>query len=145
MPLELLEPSELDAEDYLDPYDLPDTVDTAVPRTAQDDEPTGHWVARGLIAETCDRLAARPLSLDYIEHPHITFISALMVLPSAHWTTTADGAETVLTAELVLPRTGCRWTLLLDDRIIGTGAGLLPTPCWLADRIETALNEGDLR
>lgn len=149
MPLELLERSDLDPEDFLDSYDLPGTVATTIPRCADDEEPTAYWVARGLLTETCDRLGAEPLSLDYIEHTHTVLISAHVVLPSrlpvSSTANGTDGAETVLTADLVLPRTGCRWTLLLDDHTIGTGAGLLPTPRWLADRIETAYNEDDYR
>ena len=143
MPLELLERSDLDPEDFLDSYDLPDSVDTSIPRTAQLDEPTSHWMAPGLLAETCDRLGAEPLVLDYIENTHTTFISALLVLPSDFPATSVT--EPVLTVDLVLPRTGCRWTLQLNDHTIGSGAGLLPSPRWLADRIETAYNEDDYR
>lgn len=135
MPLELLDRSDLDPEDYLDSYDLPDTVTTTIPLTSQLHEPNAHWLARGLLTETCHRLNAQPRSLDHVEYSNLVFISARVILPSG----------LVLTAELVLPRTGCRWTLRLNDHTIGSGAGLLPTPRWLADRIETAYNEDDYR
>lgn len=53
---------ELSPQDFTSTYPLPDGVESLIPTCAQPDEPGAHWVARGLLVETCARLLARPLS-----------------------------------------------------------------------------------
>ena len=48
---------ELRPDDFR-PYDLPDTLDTNIPTRRVPGEPGIHWVARGLLAETCARCSA---------------------------------------------------------------------------------------
>ena len=67
---------DLAPQDFTPTYSLPDSVEATIPVTAQPDEPGIHWVARGLLAETCARLLARPVSLDHHERRCLTFVSA---------------------------------------------------------------------
>ena len=120
---------ELRAEDFVRSYDLAPTVDSTIPTQARPCEPGAHWVARGLMTETCAQLLGRPVRLEYFEHQHLTYVTAHVSLASTILSSDPLGA--VVAVDLILGRPGGRWALLFTDRLIGTGA-YLPSPRYLA-------------
>ena len=122
----------LSPNDFTSTYPLPDGVESMIPTTAKPDEPGAHWVARGLLVETCARLLARPLSLGYLERRRLTAISATMSLAST--VLSSDPYDVVVTVDLLLDRGSGRWTLTFRDRMIATGPAL-PPPSWLAELV----------
>lgn len=120
---------ELLAADFARPYNLAPTVDSTIPNHVQPDEPGAHWVARGLMAETCAQLLARPVRLEYREHESVTFVSAYVSLASS--ILTSDPLGTVACVDLLIGRASGRWALLSGDRMIGTGSHV-PSPRQLA-------------
>jgi hypothetical protein len=126
----------LRAEDFARSYDLHDGVDADIPLQAQPGEPGIHWVARGLLVETCLQPLGWPLSLGHYHYPAVmTVISVHLSLASTVLST--DGAEVVAAVELLLNRDTGRWGLLFTGRLIDARMHL-PAPAFLADRIAAA-------
>jgi hypothetical protein len=125
---------DLRADDFR-PYQLPLSIAGTIPPIPWPEEPGTHWLARGLMAETCQRLLARPINLEYTEHEHIIFISAVMSLASAVWST--DPLGDLLSADLILVKRTGRWALILQNRMIATGPHV-PPPRYLADLVGAA-------
>ena len=119
-------------QDFTRSYSLADTVEASIPTTAQPGEPGIHWVARGLLSETCERLLADPVSLDCVEKRHTTFVSVSLSLAST--AVAPDRRDVLVTVELLLDRRSGRWGLMFADRLIG-GGRWLPSPSWLAERV----------
>lgn len=136
----LLELPDLRPEDFLNPYDLLDPVDSTIPTSGRPDEPPTHWTARGLLAETCDRLTAHPVSLGVREQSDRTILTATVLLDRDTDPAQEDPHD-ILTVRVELPRTTGHWVLTLNRTVIGEGV-CLPSPRWLADRVETAYREG---
>ena len=127
-------PYDLQADDFRD-YHLPPSLTGDVSPLPRPDEPGTHWLARGLMAETSQRLLARPIALELTEQEHTTSISAVMSLASTVWST--DPLGDLLSADLILiPRTD-RWALILQNRMIATGPDV-PSPRYLADLVHAA-------
>ena len=116
-------------DDFVRSYDLAPTVDSMVSNRAKPGEPGTHWVARGLMVETCVQMLGRPVRLEYSEHEHVTFVSALVSLASSILTSDPLGA--LLSVDLLISRATGRWALLVQDRMIGTGP-CVPSPSHLA-------------
>ena len=123
---------ELSPTDFTSTYPLPAGVESTIPTTAQSDEPGAHWVARGLLVETCARLLARPLSVGYLERRRLTAISATVSLAST--VLSSDPSDVVVTVDLLLDRESGRWALSYRDRMIATGSAL-PPPSWLGELV----------
>ena len=119
---------ELRPDDFR-PYTLPDSLDTSIPTRCVPGEPGIHWVARGLMAETCAQLLGRPISLDLIDHPHTVFVHALISLSSTVLSVEPLGDLT--TVELVVVKQDSRWALIHDNRLLALGIGV-PSPAHLA-------------
>ena len=114
------------------PYDLPDSLDAAIPTHAVPGEPGIHWVARGLIAETCAQLLGRPISLDLLDHPHTVFIHALISLAST--VLSAEPLDDIASVELIVVKQDSRWALIADNRLLAIGVNV-PSPAHLAGLI----------
>ena len=125
-------PDDLDPQDFTGTYPLPDGVEATIPTTAQPGEPGIHWVARGLLTESCARLLARPVSLDYHKRRCLTFVAATMSLAATVLST--DPRDVLATVELLLDRRTGRWVLTFRDRLIATGR-YLPSPSALAELV----------
>ena len=67
--------AELRPDDFRS-YTLPDSLDATIPTGPVPGEPGIHWVARGLMVETCAELLGRPISLDLYDHPHTVWSAA---------------------------------------------------------------------
>ena len=119
---------ELRPDDFR-PYTLPDSLDTTIPTRCVPGEPGIHWVARGLTAETCSQLLARPISLDLLDHPNTVFIHALICLSST--VLSAEPLGDVTAVELVVAKQDSRWALIVDNRLLGLGINV-PSPAHLA-------------
>ena len=135
---------ELIPDHFLRSYDLAPTVDSTVPNRAQPGEPGSHWVARGLLVETCGQLLGRPVRLEYCQHEHLTVISVYVSLACSILTSDPLGA--VISVDLLIGRSTGRWALLVQDRMLGTGPHL-PSPSHLtrlvsADRRAAAKKDG---
>jgi hypothetical protein len=122
-------PYDLQADDFRS-YQLPDSMDATITATAQPGEPAVHWLARGLMAETCQRLLARPVTLQVIEHEHTVFISAVVSLAST--VLSSDPLGDLTSVDLILIKHTARWALMLGDRMIATGQNV-PAPRYLAE------------
>ena len=122
-------PDDLQADDFRT-YQLPDSLDATIPLIAQPGEPGTHWLARGLMAEICPRLLARPVTLQVIEHEHIVFISAVVSLAST--VLSSDPLGDLASVDLVLVKQTARWALMLENRMIATGLHV-PPPRYLAE------------
>ena len=92
-------------------------------------EPGIHWVARGLMVETCAQLLGRPISLDLYDHPHTVFIQALISLSSTVLSTEPLG--NLASVELVVVKQDSRWALIVDNRLLAMGINV-PSPAHLA-------------
>lgn len=136
----LLELPDLRPEDFTHRYDLPDSVDSTIPTSTRPDEPTAHWTARGILAETCDRLTGHPISLGVREQRRSTVLTATVLL-DLDTDPTGEDPRDILTVRVQLSRSTGHWVLTLNRAVIGEGV-LLPSPRWLADRVETAYHEG---
>jgi hypothetical protein len=123
---------DLAPQDFVGTYPLDDSVEATIPTTAQPGEPGIHWVARGLLTETCARLLARPISLDCIQQRHTTFVSAIVSLDST--VLSKDPRDVLVVVDLVLNRRTGRWILTCRDRIIAAG-DCLPSPSHLAELV----------
>jgi hypothetical protein len=132
-------PPELRPEDFTRTYDLPDTLTAGIPTCAQPGEPGSHWVARGLMAECCALLLARPLNLDHIEHPHTLFITATISLAST--VLSSDPVGHVACVDLVVIEHSHQWALILDNRLLAVGRHL-PSPHHLASLVQAAYLAG---
>jgi hypothetical protein len=128
-------PYDLRADDFTRTYDLPESLTANIPPLAQPGEPGAHWLARGLMAETCARMLARPVNLDLIEQPHTIFISALISLAST--VLSSDPLGDVVSIELVLVKHTRQWALIYRDRMIAVGVDV-PAPAYLADLVHAA-------
>jgi hypothetical protein len=126
---------DLAPQDFTPTYSLPDSVEATIPVTAQPGEPGIHWVARGLLTETCARLLARPVSLDHHEGRCLTFVSTTVSMAST--VASPDPRDALATVDLLLDRRSGRWVLTFRDRIVGTG-GCLPSPSSLAELVAVA-------
>lgn len=126
-------PYDLQADDFRS-YQLPDTLDATIAATAQPGEPATHWLARGLMSETCQRLLARPITLQVIDHEHIVFISAVVSLAST--VLSSDPLGDLASIDLVLVKHTAGWALMLDDRMIAAGRNI-PPPRYLAEIAHT--------
>ena len=115
--------------DFVRSYDLAPTVDSMVANRAKPGEPGTHWVARGLMTETCAQLLGRPVRLEYYEQEHVVSVSAQVSLASS--ILTSDPLGTIVCVDLLIVRASGRWALLFQDRMIGTGAHV-PSPSHLA-------------
>jgi hypothetical protein len=113
-------------------YTLPDSLDTTIPTRCVPGELGIHWVARGLIAETCAQLLGRPISLDLLDHPHTVFVHALISLFST--VLSAEPLDDLTTVELVVAKQDSRWALLVDNRLVGLGINV-PSPAHLTGLI----------
>jgi hypothetical protein len=122
-------PLDLDPEHFIRSYELPAGVDAMIPTSSQAGEPGLHWVARGLLAETCLRLLARPVSLHYLEKEHITFVSATVSLAST--VLSSNPCDVLVAVNLLLNRDTGHWALGFRDRVFATGPHL-PAPAQLA-------------
>ena len=122
-------PYDLQADDFRS-YRLPDSLDATIPAAAQPGEPGTHWLARGLMAELSQRMLARPITLQVVEHEHIVFISAVLSLAST--VLSSDPLGNLISVDLVLIKHTARWALMLQDRMIATG-GNVPPPRYLAE------------
>jgi hypothetical protein len=111
------------------PYTLPDSLETSIPTQCVPGEPGIHWVARGLMAETCAQLLGRPISLDLLDHSDTVFIHALISLSST--VLSAEPLGDVTTVELVVAKQDSRWALIADNRLLGLGINV-PSPAHLA-------------
>lgn len=120
---------ELIPDHFTRSYDLAPTVDSTIPNQAQPGEPGTHWVARGLMVETSAQMLGRPVRLDYHEREHLTFISAYVSLESSILSSDPLGA--VMVVDLLIGRSTGRWTLTVQERMIGTGL-YVPSPSHLA-------------
>ena len=110
---------ELIPDHFTRSYDLAPTVDSTIPNRAHPGEPGTHWVARGLMVETCAQMLGRPVRLEYSEHEHVTFVSALVSLASSILTSDPLGA--LLSVDLLISRHTGRWALLVQERMVGAG------------------------
>ena len=110
-------------------YTLSDSLDTTIASRTVPGEPGIHWVARGLMAETCARLLGRPISLDLLDHPNTVFTHALISLSST--VLSAESLGDVTTVELVVAKQDSRWALVVDNRLLGLGINV-PSPAHLA-------------
>ena len=119
---------ELRADDFR-PYTLPDSLDTTTPTRCVPGEPGIHWVARGLMVETCAQLLGRPISLDLHDHRNTAFIQALISLAST--VLSADPLDDLTTVELVVAKQDSRWALIVDNRLLGLSVNV-PSPAYLA-------------
>src|SRR5829696_8549049 len=119
---------ELIPDHFIRSSNLAPTVDSVIPNRAQPGEPGTHWVARGLMVETCTQMLGRPVRLEYSEHEHVTYVSALVSLASSILTSDPLGA--LLSVDLLISRYTGRWALLAPDRMVGTGP-CLPSPSHL--------------
>jgi hypothetical protein len=128
-------PPELRPEDFTRTYDLPESLTASIPPLSQPGEPGSHWLARGLMAETCARMLARPMNLDLIEQAHTIFVSALISLAST--VLSSDPLGDVVSIELVLVKHSRQWALIYRDRMIAAGINV-PAPAYLADLVHTA-------
>jgi hypothetical protein len=126
---------DLSPQDFTPTYSLPDSVKATIPVTAQPGEPGIHWVARGLLTETCARLLARPVGLDHHEGRCLTFVSATVSMAST--VASPEPRDALAAVDLLLDRRGGRWVLTFRDRIVGTG-GCLPSPSSLAELVAIA-------
>jgi hypothetical protein len=118
---------DLRAEDFRS-YTLPDSLDTTIASRTVPGEPGIHWVARGLMAETCAQLLGRPISLDLLDHPNTVFIHALISLSST--VLSAEPLDDLTTVELVVAKQDSRWALIGDNRLLGLGVNV-PSPAYL--------------
>jgi hypothetical protein len=125
-------PLDLVPQDFTGTYPLPGGVEATISTTAQPGEPGIHWVARGLLTETCARLLARPVSLDYHERRCLTCVTATVSLAATVLST--DPRDLLVTVDLLLNRQTGRWVLTSRDRIIATGPHL-PSPSHLAELV----------
>lgn len=130
---------DLAPQDFVASYELPDGVDAMIPTSPQPDEPGLHWVARGLLAETCLRLLGRPVSLDYLDKQHITFVSATVSLAST--VLSANPCDVLVAVDLLLNRDTGSWALGFRDRMIATGP-CLPSPSQLAELVSVEHDRG---
>ena len=126
-------PYDLQADDFRS-YRLPDSLDATIPVAAQPGEPGTHWLARGLMAEVSQRLLARPVTLQVIEHEHIVFIYAVISVAST--VLSSDPLGDLLSVDLVVVKRTARWALMLQDRMIATGLQV-PPPRYLAEIADT--------
>jgi hypothetical protein len=122
---------ELRPDDFR-PYTLPDSLDTTIPSRSVSGEPGIHWVARGLMAETCAQLLGRPISLDLLDHGNTVFINALISLSST--VLSAEPLGDLTNVELVVAKQDSRWALLDDNRLLGLGINV-PSPAYLASLV----------
>lgn len=120
------------------PYNLIPTTDSTIPTRALPGEPGSHWVARGLMVETCAQLLGRPVRLEHYLHEHLTYISAHVSLASSILASDPLGA--VVAVDLMIGRDTRRWALIFQNRIIGTGQDL-PSPRHLAGLAATVLDD----
>lgn len=126
-------------EDFVRDYTLPEGVDAMIPTSLQPDEPGIHWVARGLLTETCLRLLGRPVALDYLEKQHITFVSATISLAST--VLSSNPCDVLVSVDLLLNRDTGWWVLGFRDRMVATGRQL-PSPSHLAELISIEHDRG---
>ena len=120
--------AELRPDDFRS-YTLPDSLDATIPTGPVPGEPGIHWVARGLMVETCAQLLGRPISLDLYDHPHTVFIQALISLSSTVLSTEPLGD--LASVELVVVKQDSRWALIVDNRLLAMGLNV-PSPAHLA-------------
>ena len=130
---------DLAPQDFVPTYTLLDRVEATIPTAAQPGEPGIHWVARGLLVETCARLLGHPVSLDCLERRQLTFVSVTVSLAST--VLSSDPRDVLLAVELVLDRRTGRWVLIVRDRVIATG-GCLPSPSYLAELVAVEYDRG---
>jgi hypothetical protein len=130
---------ELQPDDFFRTYNLPDTVEAMIPTSAQPGEPGSHWVARGLLSETCAQLLGRPVHLDYVEKEKVLFISADVSLAST--VVSADPLGTTVAVGLIIARTTGHWALFYNDRMLVSG-NQLPSPTYLAGVVSAAYDAG---
>ena len=97
---------DLRPEDFVANYNLPDSLDATIPTRHQPGEPGIHWVARGLMVETCAQLLGRPISVDLHDHPNTAFIQALISLASTVLST--EPLDDRATVELVVAKQDSR-------------------------------------
>ena len=119
---------ELRADDFRS-YTLLDSLETSIPSRTVPGESGIHWVARGLMVETCAQLLGRPVSLDLLDHPNTVFIRALISLSST--VLSAEPLDDLTTVELVVAKRDSRWALIVDNRLLGIGVNV-PSPAHLA-------------
>lgn len=122
-------------DDFLRTYELHDSLESMIPTGAEPDEPGTHWVARGLMAESCARLLGRPLTLDFFSRQKLVVISAGISLASTVLST--NPLDMVATVDLFLSVDSGRWALVLQNRMISIGTHL-PSPAQLADEVLAA-------
>jgi hypothetical protein len=115
--------------DHFRPYTLPDSLEATIPTCPVPGEPGIHWVARGLMVETCAQLLGRPISLDLYDHAHTVFIQALISLSST--VLSAQPLGDLASVELVVVKQDSRWALIVDNRLLAMGVNL-PSPAYLA-------------
>ena len=127
------------ADDFVRSYDLPESLTTNIPPLKQRGEPGVHWLARGLMAEACARMLARPVNLDLIDQPHTIFVSALISLAST--VLSSDPLGDVVSIELVLVKRTRQWALIYRDRMISAGIDV-PAPAYLAGLVHAAHHHG---
>ena len=132
-------PLQLAPQDFVRSYDLIDTIDATIPTRAQPGEPGTHWVARGLLAETCAQLLGRPIALEYYEKHQVVFISARLSLAATVLSSDPFGA--LLGVDLLISRVSGRWALLSGDRMLGSGLQL-PSPAYLAGLVAESYASG---
>ena len=120
--------AELRPDDFR-PYTLPDSLDATIPARPVPDEPGIHWIARGLMVETCAQLLGRPISLDLYDYPHTVFIQALICLSST--VLSAEPLGDLASVELVVIKRDSRWALIVDNRLLAMGINV-PSPAHLA-------------
>jgi hypothetical protein len=120
---------ELIPDHFTRSYDLAPTVDSTISNRAQPGEPGAHWVARGLMVETCAQMLGRPVRLDYREREHVTYATAYVSVASS--IVTSDPLGAVIAVDLLISRSSGRWTLIVQDRVVGTGPYML-SPSHLA-------------
>jgi hypothetical protein len=125
---------ELIPDHFARSYDLAPTVDSTIPNRTQPGEPGTHWVARGLMVETCAQMLGRPVRLDHHERENVTYVTAYVSVASS--IVTSDPLGAVIAVDLLISRSSGRWTLIAQDRIVGTGP-CVPSPSHLAGLVLT--------
>lgn len=93
-----------------------------IPTRAPRGEPEAHWIARGLLTESCARLGGKPVGLDCIAYRHVTFIAAHLSLGSP--LRAKQPIELIVTVGLLPHTPGDRWILSLG----GTTSAPAPAP-----------------
>jgi hypothetical protein len=120
--------AELRPDDFRS-YTLPDSLNATIPTGPVPGEPGIHWLARGLMVETCAQLLGRPISLDPYDHPHTVLIQALISLSSTVLST--EPLDDLASVELVVVKPDSRWTLIVENRLLAMGINV-PSPAHLA-------------